>query len=93
MLEERTKRKLAERKAKSLQEKLDYANQERFGQRRQRVRKKTAAEGTGKPDPDREDEKDGFDGTEDTLRTGSVDGNPPQGAGGTSMKERDLSGC
>ena len=91
LLEERTKRKSAERKAKSLQEKLDYANQERFGDRRQRVRKKTSAEGTGKPEADRKDEKDGFDGTEDTLRTGSVDGNPPQGAGGTSMKERDLS--
>ena len=91
LLEERTKRKSAERKAKSFQEKLDYANQERFGERRQWVRKKTAVEGTGKPDADRKDEKDGFDGTKDTLRTGSVDGNPPQGAGGTSMKERDLS--
>ena len=30
-------RKSAERKIKSLQEKLDYANQERFGDRRQYV--------------------------------------------------------
>ena len=91
MLKERTKRNSAECKAKSLQEKLDYANQERFGERRQRVRKKTATEGTGKPDPERKDEKDGFDGTEDTLRIVFVEGNPPQGAGVTSMKERDLS--
>ena len=32
--EERKLRKSAERKLKSLQEKLDYANQERFGDRR-----------------------------------------------------------
>lgn len=31
--EERKLRKLAERKTKSLQEKLDFANQERFGDR------------------------------------------------------------
>ena len=35
--EERKLRKSAERKAKSLQEKLDFANQERFGDRRQRI--------------------------------------------------------
>ena len=35
--EERKLRKSAERKARSLQEKLDYANQERFGDRRQRI--------------------------------------------------------
>ena len=38
--EERKKRKTAERKAKTLQEQLDYAKQERFGDRRQKVRKK-----------------------------------------------------
>lgn len=32
--EERKLRKLAERKTKPLQEKLDFANQERFGDRR-----------------------------------------------------------
>ena len=35
--EERKLRQSAERKAKSLQEKLDFANQERFGDRRQRI--------------------------------------------------------
>ncbi len=35
--EEHKLRKSAERKIKSLQEKLDYANQERFGDRRQKI--------------------------------------------------------
>ena len=34
------KRKSAERNARNLQEQLDYARQEQFGDRRQRVRKK-----------------------------------------------------
>ena len=38
--EERKLRQSAERKAKSLQEKLDFANQERFGDRRQRITSK-----------------------------------------------------
>ena len=38
--EEYKLRKSAERKAKSLQEKLDFANQERFGDRRQRINSK-----------------------------------------------------
>ena len=38
--EERKLRKLAERKTKPLQEKLDFANQERFGDRRQRINSK-----------------------------------------------------
>ena len=38
--EEHKLRKSAERKIKSLQEKLDYANQERFGDRRQKIQSK-----------------------------------------------------
>lgn len=38
--EERKLRKSAERKAESLREKLDFANQERFGERRQRINSK-----------------------------------------------------
>ena len=41
LLEERKLRKSTERKAKSLQEKLDFANQERFGERRQRIHSKS----------------------------------------------------
>jgi len=39
--EERKLRQSTERKAKSLQEKLDYANQEHFGDRRQRINSKS----------------------------------------------------
>ncbi len=84
--EERKLRKSAERKAKSLQEKLDYANQERFGDRRQRIKPKSK-----KAAPDRQKEKDDYDGTDDTLRTDSVTGNKPQEAKESSGKERDLS--
>ena len=63
--EEHKLRKSAERKIKSLQEKLDYANQERFGDRRQKIQSKAKTS-----DSDRRKEKDDYDGTDDTLRTG-----------------------
>lgn len=44
LAEERKMRKAAERKAKSLQEKFDYVNQGRFGDRRQTVRKRRLPE-------------------------------------------------
>lgn len=62
--EERKLRKSAERKTKSLREKLDYARQEKFGDRRQRVMKKDKS---GKPalsEPDRQDEQEDM-----TVRT------------------------
>ena len=65
--EERKLRKSAERKLKSLQEKLDYANQELFGDRRQKVRKQKASGIPENPELDRGNEKDCFDGTEATL--------------------------
>lgn len=73
LLEERKLRHSAERKAKSLQEKLDFANQERFGDRRQRIRSKAE-----KSVSDRQKEKDDYDGTDDTLRMDSVAENKPQ---------------
>ena len=51
--EEHKLRKSAERKIKSLQERLDYAHQERFGDRRQKIKSKAK---TG--DSDRNKEKD-----------------------------------
>ena len=89
--EERKLRKSAERKTKSLREKLDYARQEKFGDRRQRVMKKDKS---GKPvpsEPDRQDEQDGYDGTDDTLRTDSVDKNESRNEPARPQKERDLS--
>ena len=83
--EERKLRKSAERKAKSLQEKLDFANQERFGDRRQRINSKAE-----KSASDRQKEKDDYDGTDDTLRTDSVDNNESRNEPALPKKERDL---
>ena len=80
-----------ERKVKSLQEKLDYANQERFGDRRQKVRKKTSDDKPERPDSDREREKEDYDGTDGTLRTDSVDYSQSRDAKEYAKKERDLS--
>ena len=84
--EEHKLRKSAERKIKSLQERLDYANQERFGDRRQKIKSKAKTD-----DSDRNKEKDDYDGTDDTLRTDSVDQNPSKEVKEPSKKERDLS--
>ena len=84
--EEHKLRKSAERKIKSLQERLDYAHQERFGDRRQKIKSKVK---TG--DSDRNKEKDDYDGTDDTLRTDSVDRVPSQELKEPSKKDRDLS--
>ena len=84
--EEHKLRKSAERKIKSLQEKLDYAYQERFGDRRQKIQSKAKTS-----DSDRRKEKDDYDGTDDTLRTDSVDHAPSQEVKESSRKERDLS--
>ena len=84
--EEHKLRKSAERKIKSLQERLDYAHQERFGDRRQKIKSKAK---TG--DSDRNKEKDDYDGTDDTLRTDSVGHVPSQELKEPSGKDRDLS--
>ena len=84
--EERKLRKSAERRAKALQEKLDYANQERFGDRRQRINSKAK-----KSASDRQKEKDDYDGTDDTLRMDSVAKDKLQETKELSKKERDLS--
>ena len=66
--EETRKRKAAERKAQRLDERLKYANANRLGDKRQKVKKDS-----DKPDePDRNKEKEDFDGTDDTLRPGSA---------------------
>ena len=62
-----------QRKIKSLQEKLDYANQERFGDRRQKILWKAKTS-----DSDRRKEKHDYDGTDDTLRTDLVGHVPSQ---------------
>ena len=84
--EEHKLRKSAERKIKSLQDKLDYANQERFGDRRQRIKSKAKT-----VDSDRNKEKDDYDGTDDTLRTDSVGHVQSPEVKEPSGKGRDLS--
>ena len=89
--EERKLRKSAERKTKSLREKLDYARQEKFGDRRQRVMKKDKSGKPAPSEPDRQDEQDGYNGTDDTFRTDSVDKNESRNEPARPQKERDLS--
>ena len=84
--EEHKLRKSAERKIKSLQDKIDYANQERFGDRRQRIKSKAKT-----VDSDRNKEKDDYDGTDDTLRTDSVGHVQSPEVKEPSGKGRDLS--
>lgn len=90
LADERKKRKCAERKVASLKEKLDYANQERFGDRRRRVRKNSSTDTPENPAPDREKEKEDFDGTDDTISTASVDNGNSQPTEPQPKKERDL---
>ena len=89
--EEREKRKSAERNVRNLQEQLDYARQEQFGDRRQRVKKKDKSGKDAPAEPDRQDEKDKYDGTDDTLRTDSVDNKESRNEAALPRKERDLS--
>ena len=83
--------KSLERKLQSTQEKLDYANEQLFGDRRQKVKSKTPKSNSAKADSDRQKEKDDYDGTDDTLRTDSVDQTPSKEVKEPSKKERDLS--
>lgn len=91
LAEERKMRKAAERKTESLQEKLDYSNQERFGDRRQQVRNRTTGGDLERSESDRENEKDKFDGTADSLSTDSVDSASSGKDTDKSKKDRDLS--
>ena len=83
--------KSIERKLKSTQEKLDYANEQLFDNKRQKVKSKPSKGKSDKADSDRQKEKDDYDGTDDTLRTDSVDQNPSREVKKPSKKERDLS--
>ena len=70
---------------------IGQANEERYGEKRQRVRKKNDSGEVEKPEPDRNDEKDDFDGTEGSLRTDSVDTGYPRAESAAPQQERDLS--
>ena len=85
--EETRKRKAAERKAQRLDERLKYANANRFGDKRQKVKK----DSDKIDEPDRNKEKEDFDGTDDTLCTASVNQDKGIQEKNPDKKERDLS--
>lgn len=89
LAEERKKRKAAEAKARRLEEQLKFAKKNMFGDKRQKARKKDG----GRDDADRNNEKDGFDGTEESLSTDSVSENAADAGKESShpKKERDTS--
>ena len=85
--EETRKRKAAERKAQRLDERLKYANANRFGDKRQKVKK----DADKTDEPNRNKEKEDFDGTDDTLCTDSVNQDKGIQEKNPDKKERDLS--
>lgn len=87
LADETRKRKIAERKAQRLDERLKYANSNRFGDKRQKVKK----DSTPKDESDRTKEKEDFDGTDGTLRTDSVNQGLENPKEHPSKKDRDLS--
>ena len=91
LLEKSRQLKAAERENRSLRERLGQANEERYGGKRQRIRKWKDSGEAEKPEPDRNDEKDDFDGTEGSLRTDSVDTGHSQPESSAPRQERDLS--
>lgn len=85
--EETRKRKAAERKAQRLDERLKYANANRFGDKRQKIKKDKDTP----DDTDRNREKDDFDGTDGTLCTDSVSHEKVNLENKQPKKERDFS--
>lgn len=85
---ERKKRIAAERKAAKLEAQLKYAQNNQFGDKRQKVKKDNSKEDTS----DRNNEKEEFDGTSDSLTTDSASNEKkveePQAE--LPKKERDL---
>ncbi len=87
--EERESRKSLERENTKLKEQLKSARKQRFGSKRQSVNK----DDSGRADDpiDRENEKDGFDGTEESLDTRSVPESETQESRPSSPNPRSLS--
>ena len=87
--EESKKRKVAERKVADLAAKLKFADKNRFGDKRQKVKK---AESSKTEEPDRGKDEDDFDGTSSSLSDNSVSKNEvSSNEENPSKKERDLS--
>ena len=86
--EERESRKSLERENIKLKEQLKSARKNRFGSKKQSVKK----DDSGKNDDpvDRENEKDGFDGTNESLETRSIPELETQESHPSSPNPRDL---
>lgn len=87
--EERNSRKSLERENIKLKEQLTSARKHRFGSKRQSVKKDDS--GSDDDPVDREKEKDGFDGTDESLDTRSVAGSDTRESRSSSPNPRDLS--
>lgn len=68
---ETKKRKKAEQRVEQLENQLAFARKNQFGDKRQKVKNANEDESNGE-NPDRNDEQEKFDGTDDTLETKSV---------------------
>lgn len=91
LAEERKSRKLLERENQKLKERLKSSRKERFGSKKQSVKEDDSEGGHGTP-PDRQDEKDSFDGTDESLSTRSVpDPDAPVSETSRQQPPRDLS--
>ena len=84
--QERKERKSLERKNARLQEKLDFANKNRFGSKSQKVKDVVPAKDSDSPD--RTEDEDNFDGTSGSLSS-EVKAEPVEKT--IPAKERDLS--
>ena len=91
LTEEQKARKASDRENAKLKEQLKFANKNRFGSKKQSVGKKQSKDDDDMDIPTREEEKERFDGTDDTLSMKSVSTaeDTPQEA--LAPKERDLS--
>jgi transposase len=87
--EERESRKSLERENIKLKEQLKSARKNRFGSKRQSVKKGDS--GSDDDPVDREKEKDGFDGTDESLDTRSVAESETQESRPSSPNPGDLS--
>lgn len=86
--EERESRKSLERENIKLKEQLKSARKNRFGSKKQSVKKDDS--GSDDDPVDREKEKDGFDGTDESLDTRSVPESETQESHPSSPNPRDL---
>ena len=86
--EERKSRKSLEQEITKLKEQLKSARKQRFGSKKQSVKKDDS--GSDDDPVDRENEKDGFDGTDESLDTRSIPESETQESHPSSPNPRDL---